>query len=82
VIAGLLAVSLPGILGREARPSTNRQLQETARPTIADLIPEPHVEDNLNTPDEFFMPKTSIARCCACKKSNLAAEFKGHRYPQ
>jgi hypothetical protein len=70
VIAGLLAVSLPGILGREARPSTNRQLQETVRPIIADLISEPHVEgiNNLNTPDEFFMPKTSIARCCGVQK--------------
>jgi hypothetical protein len=60
----------PSILGREARPSTNRQLQETARPIIADLISEPNVEDinNLNAPDEFFMPKTPIARCCGVQQ--------------
>jgi signal transduction histidine kinase len=59
VVAGLLAVSYLAfwaLLDREVGAQLNRQLQETARPIIADLISEPDVEDvnNLNIPDEFF----------------------------
>jgi signal transduction histidine kinase len=59
VVAGLLAVSYLAfwaLLDREVGAQLNRQLQETARPIIADLISEPNVEDvnNLNIPDEFF----------------------------
>jgi len=59
VVAGLLAVSYLAfwaLLDREVRAQLNRQLQETARPIIADLIAEPDVEDvnNLNIADEFF----------------------------
>jgi signal transduction histidine kinase len=59
VVAGLLAVSYLAfwsLLDREVRVQLDRQLQETARPIIADLISEPNVEDvnNLNIPDEFF----------------------------
>jgi two-component system OmpR family sensor kinase len=59
VVAGLLAVSYLAfwvLLDREVRAQLNRQLQETARPIIADLISEPNVEDvnNLNIPDEYF----------------------------
>src|ERR1700732_1519057 len=59
VVAGLLAVSYLAfwaLLNREVGAQLNRQLLETARPIIADLIAEPNVEDvnNLNIPDEFF----------------------------
>jgi signal transduction histidine kinase len=59
VVAGLLAVSYLAfwaLLDREVGTQLNRQLQETARPVIADLIAEPNVEDvnNLNIPDEYF----------------------------
>lgn len=59
VVAGLLAVSYLAfwaLLDREVGVQLDRQLQETARPIIADLISEPNVEDvnNLNIPDEFF----------------------------
>src|SRR4029077_2049229 len=59
VVAGLLAVSYLAfwaLLDREVGAQLDRQLQETARPIIADLISEPNVEDvnNLNIPDEFF----------------------------
>jgi signal transduction histidine kinase len=59
VVAGLLAVSYLAfwaLLNSEVGAQLNRQLQETARPIIADLISEPDVEDvnNLNIPDEFF----------------------------
>jgi signal transduction histidine kinase len=59
VVAGLLAISYLAfwaLLDREVSAQLNRQLQETARPIIADLISEPNVEDvnNLNIPDEFF----------------------------
>src|SRR6266853_207167 len=59
VVAGLLAVSYLAfwaLLNREVGAQLNRQLLETARPVIADLISEPNVEDvnNLNIPDEFF----------------------------
>jgi len=59
VVAGLLAVSYLAfwaLLAREVGAQLNRQLLETARPIIADLISEPAVEDvnNLNIPDEFF----------------------------
>ena len=59
VVAGLLAVSYLAfwaLLDREVGTQLNRQMLETARPVIADLIAEPNVEDvnNLNIPDEFF----------------------------
>lgn len=59
VVAGLLAVSYLAfwaLLNREVGAQLNRQLVETARPIIADLISEPNVEDvnNLNIPDEYF----------------------------
>src|ERR1700693_536195 len=59
VVAGLLAVSYLAfwaLLSREVGAQLDRQLEETARPVIADLISEPNVEDvnNLNIPDEFF----------------------------
>jgi signal transduction histidine kinase len=59
VVAGLLAVSYLAfwaLLDREVGAQLDRQLQETARPVIADLIAEPNVEDvnNLNIPDEYF----------------------------
>ena len=59
VVAGLLAVSYLAfwaLLNSEVGAQLNRQLVETARPVIADLISEPNVEDvnNLNIPDEFF----------------------------
>ena len=59
VVAGLLAVSYLAfwaLLDREVGTQLNRQMLETARPIIADLIAEPNVEDvnNLNIPDEFF----------------------------
>src|SRR4029077_7207301 len=59
VVTGLLAVSYLAfwaLLDREVGAQLDRQLQETARPIIADLISEPNVEDvnNLNIPDEFF----------------------------
>ncbi|HEX3544461.1 MAG TPA: HAMP domain-containing sensor histidine kinase [Candidatus Acidoferrum sp.] len=59
VVAGLLAVSYLAfwaLLNSEVGAQLNRQLLETARPIIADLIAEPNVEDvnNLNIPDEFF----------------------------
>jgi signal transduction histidine kinase len=59
VVAGLLAVSYLAfwaLLNREVGAQLDRQLVETARPVIADLISEPNVEDvnNLNIPDEFF----------------------------
>jgi signal transduction histidine kinase len=59
VVAGLLAVSYLAfwaLLDREVGAQLNRQLQETARPIISDLISEPNVEDvnNLNIPNEFF----------------------------
>src|ERR1700733_942923 len=59
VVAGLLAVSYLAfwaLLNREVGAQLDRQLLETARPIIADLIAEPNVEDvnNLNIPDEFF----------------------------
>jgi signal transduction histidine kinase len=59
VVAGLLAVSYLAfwaLLDHEVEVQLNRQLQETARPIVADLISEPNVEDvnNLNIPNEFF----------------------------
>ena len=59
VVGGLLAVSYLAfwaLLDREVGAQLDQQLQETARPIIADLISEPNVEDvnNLNIPDEFF----------------------------
>jgi signal transduction histidine kinase len=59
VVAGLLAVSYLAfwaLLNREVSAQLNRQLEETARPVIADLISEPDAEDvnNLNIPDEYF----------------------------
>src|SRR6202162_4563870 len=59
VVARLLAVSYLAfwaLLSREVGAQLNRQLLETARPVIADLISEPNVEDvnNLNIPDEYF----------------------------
>jgi signal transduction histidine kinase len=59
VVAGLLAVSYLAfwaLLDREVSAQLNRQLQETARPIIADLDSEPDVEDvnNLNIADEYF----------------------------
>jgi signal transduction histidine kinase len=59
VVAGLLAVSYLAfwaLLDREVGAQLNRQMLETARPVIADLIAEPNVEDvnNLNIPDEYF----------------------------
>lgn len=59
VVAGLLAVSYLAfwaLLNREVGTQLNRQMLETARPVIADLIAEPNVEDvnNLNIPEEFF----------------------------
>jgi signal transduction histidine kinase len=59
VVAGLLAVSYLAfwaLLSREVGTQLNRQMLETARPIIADLISEPDVEDvnNLNIPDEYF----------------------------
>src|ERR1700730_16952018 len=59
VVAGLLAVSYLAfwaLLNSEVGAQLDRQLLETARPVIADLISEPNVEDvnNLNIPDEFF----------------------------
>ena len=59
VVAGLLAVSYLAfwaLLSREVGTQLNRQMLETARPVVADLIAEPNVEDvnNLNIPDEFF----------------------------
>jgi signal transduction histidine kinase len=59
VVAGLLTVSYLAfwaLLDREVGVQLDRQLQETARPIVADLISEPDVEDvnNLNIPDEFF----------------------------
>jgi signal transduction histidine kinase len=59
VVAGLLAVSYLAfwaLLDHEVEAQLNRQLQETARPIVADLISEPNVEDvnNLNISDEYF----------------------------
>jgi signal transduction histidine kinase len=59
VVAGLLAISYLAfwaLLEHEVRAQLNRQLVETARPIIADLIAEPTVEDvnNLNIAEEFF----------------------------
>ncbi|HEY8714772.1 MAG TPA: HAMP domain-containing sensor histidine kinase [Candidatus Acidoferrum sp.] len=59
VVAGLLAVSYLAfwaLLDREVSAQLNRQLEETARPIIADLDSEPNVEDvnNLNIADEYF----------------------------
>jgi signal transduction histidine kinase len=59
VVAGLLAVSYLAfwaLLDREVSTQLNRQLEETARPIIADLDSEPNVEDvnNLNIADEYF----------------------------
>jgi signal transduction histidine kinase len=59
VVAALLALSYLAfwaLLDHEVRAQLDRQLEETARPIIADLISEPAVEDvnNLNIPDEFF----------------------------
>src|ERR1700674_1704257 len=59
VVAGLLAVSYLafwGLVDEEVGAQLDRQLLETARPIISDLIAEPNVEDvsNLNIPDEYF----------------------------
>lgn len=59
VVAGLLAVSYLAfwaLLDEEVGAQLDRQLLETARPIISDLIAEPNVEDvsNLNIPDEYF----------------------------
>lgn len=59
VVAGLLAISYLAfwaLLDREVSAQLNRQLEETARPIIADLDSEPNVEDvnNLNIADEYF----------------------------
>ena len=73
VVAGLLAVSYLAfwaLLDREVGVQLNRQLQETARPIIADLIAEPEAEDvnNLNIPDEFFALLIPKAPCCSTQK--------------
>src|ERR1700682_2695316 len=59
VVAGLLSVSYLAfwaLLDEEVGAQLDRQLLETARPIISDLIAEPNVEDvsNLNIPDEYF----------------------------
>jgi len=59
VVAALLALSYLAfwaLLDHEVRVQLDRQLEETARPIIADLISEPTVEDvnNLNIADEYF----------------------------
>ncbi|MFY9530750.1 MAG: hypothetical protein WAR24_17755, partial [Candidatus Acidiferrales bacterium] len=45
-----------GLLAHEVHTQLNRQLLETARPVIADLIREPNGEDvnQMDLPDEFF----------------------------
>jgi signal transduction histidine kinase len=59
VVAGLLAVSYLAfwaLLAREVNTQLDRQLQETAGPIIADIVPEPDNDDinELNIADEYF----------------------------
>ena len=81
VVAGLLAVSYLAfwaLLNSEVGAQLNRQLLETARPIIADLIAEPNVEDvnNLNIPDEFFELLNADGAVLQRSK-NLSSPLKG-----
>ena len=81
VVAGLLAVSYLAfwaLLDEEVGAQLNRQLLETARPIISDLIAEPNVEDvsNLNIPDEYFEllnPDGVVLQ----RSKNLSSPLKG-----
>ena len=81
VVAGLLAVSYLAfwaLLDEEVGAQLNRQLLETARPIISDLIAEPNVEDvsNLNIPDEYFEllnPDGVVLQ----RSKNLSSSLKG-----
>src|SRR6202163_1048911 len=81
VVAGLLAVSYLAfwaLLDEEVAAQLDRQLLETARPIISDLIAEPNVEDvsNLNIPDEYFEllnPDGVVLQ----RSKNLSSPLKG-----
>src|ERR1700676_4328903 len=81
VVAGLLAVSYLAfwaLLDEEVGAQLDRQLLETARPIISDLIAAPNVEDvsNLNIPDEYFEllnPDGQVLQ----RSKNLSSPLKG-----
>lgn len=59
VVSVLLAASylaFLGLLAHEIPAQLNRQLQETAKPLLADMAAEPqsHDVERLNIPGEFF----------------------------
>jgi signal transduction histidine kinase len=84
VLLGASYLAFWALLAHEVSAQLNRQLQETARPILADLIAEPNSQDinRMDIPGQFFeLLNTSGQVLQRSRNLNVPIDLKGIRFP-